>query len=282
MFLLFGGVVSVSLLLIWNFLLGFVRGFFLLAHIIILVTVAVVNEGVRVIVSILLLFRLMILLLLHWLLISLMILLLWVLLLLWLRVLLLLWLRLLLLTFVTNQVAIVPPHVILYFVVAVEALALLTVVAALLFTISVDTSNHFGGPVFWLTSVATVAALATVAAPLLRHLLHMLTVPVLDLWHKLAIAAAPTEASAVVLALRDAEIRPVPSWILGPAGLLSVLGPAGLLTVAASTGLLTVVASRVSAIRRRTRWTSFVIVRRRIPLVLGSTTERLEPLIEVV
>ena len=171
---------------------------------------------------------------------------------------------------------------ILYFVVAVEALALPTVVAALFFTISVETSNHFSGPVFRLTSVATVAALATVAAPLLRHLLHMLTVPVLDLWHKLAIAAAPTEASAVVLALRDAEIRPVPSWILGPAGLLSVLGPAGLLTVAASTGLLTVVASRVSAIRRRTRWTSFVIVRRRIPLVLGSTTERLEPLIEVV
>ena len=106
----------------------------------------------------------------------------------------------------------------------------------------------------------------------------MLTVPVLDLWHKLAKVAAPTEASAVVLALLDAVMSPAGSLVLGPAGLLSVLGPAGslilgsaglptvaaiagLLTVAAIAGLLTVVASRVSAIRRGTWWTSSFIVR---------------------
>lgn len=170
------------------------------------------------------------------------------------------------------------------------ALALPTVEAALVLTFSVEISNHIGGPVLLLTSVATVSALATVAALLLLHLLHMLTVPVLDLWHKLAIAVAPTEASAVVLALHDAVMISAGSLILGPARLLSVLGPAGslilgpagLLTVAAFAGLLTVVASRVSAIRRGTWWTSSVIIRRGIRLVLAGATERLEPLREVV
>ena len=158
------------------------------------------------------------------------------------------------------------------------ALALPTVEAASVLTILVEISNHEGSPVILLTSVATISALASVAVLLLLHLLHMLTVPVLDLWHKLAKVAAPTEASAVVLALLDAVMSPAGSLVLGPAGLLSVLGPAGslilgsaglptvaaiagLLTVAAIAGLLTVVASRVSAIRRGTWWTSSFIVR---------------------
>ena len=166
----------------------------------------------------------------------------------------------------------------------------------MVWTIFVEISNHEGGPVILLTSVATVSALATVATLLLLHMLHMLTVPVLDLWHKLAKVVAPTKSSAVVLAFEDAVIRMARSLILGPAGPLSVLGPAGslilgpagslilgpagLMTVAAIAGLLTVtaiaclltvVASRVSAIRRGTWWTSSVIVRR------GISTERLEP-----
>ena len=170
---------------------------------------------------------------------------------------------------------------------------------ALVLTIFVEISNHEGGPVILLTSVATVSALATVATLLLLHLLHMLTVPVLDLWHKLAKVVAPTKASAVVLAFEDAVMRMARSLILGPAGPLSVLGPAGslilgpagLLTVAAIAGLptvaaiaclLTVVASRVSAIRRGTWWTLSVIVRRGIPLVLVGATERLEPFGKVV
>ena len=133
-------------------------------------TVTVVNEGVRVIFGILLFLRLRVLILL-WL---------------WLRVSLLLRLRLLFLLllfrFVANQVAKILLDLILKVGVALglmSAIRLMAVAVLPELHASVEISDQRGGPVPVLASVATVSALATEVL-LLLHLLHVLSVPVLD------------------------------------------------------------------------------------------------------